>query len=723
MRISSLPRPAALLAAGLVPVLLGSVVATAAWADDAPTVDPPTIAQAAIHHPPVEFPAEPDEPMLVHTPAAELEAPALEAAAPHTAALEPVEPAPVDPAPVDPVERPIDSRESAQSDAPAATVTTPSARVAAPKAGDVDLVSPAIPPGASRDIPITVPVDTTELMVLVVGDHEVEPRLIDPQGRSHPLVRANMRDYVFLIDPPAGEWTLRLTNTGDASHTVNYETAIKRADIQFSISANVGRPELALQAIPTVGGAFLPGLDIQVRVTGPGGVITTQSMVERASNYTATYLGLPYGNYTVYAWFVRDGVTYESGTTGRVAALETTPPVVEYTTEPAASNAAGWFARDVTVRLNSSDSGSGPWSITYVLDGAEPRTVFTNALTLTLRDGEHELTYSARDAQGNESLPHTRTIRVDTGLPTLSVITPAQGATYAPGETVVADYACEDSRSGIRDCAAPVADGEELDTSVEGVHSFRVVATDRAGNLTERTVNYRVGEPDTEAPSVSAQVPDPGAGGWFREPVTIVVNATDAGSGVERIAWHADRGAGSAAGDQAEVTVSTPGIHEVEYWAIDREGNVSERVRVTVRVDLAEPVIEIRSPEPLGASLAPLEPGQVRQGSTVLADFECADEASGVATCEGSTDDGEALPTSQLGVQRFSVVATDVAGHRVEEVVEYEVVAAPAAGGQTPPRPSGALAATGLEIVPLLALAAVLIAAGTLLAVRRLARR
>ena len=72
----------------------------------------------------------------------------------------------------------------------------------------------------------------------------------------------------------------------------------------------------------------------------------------------------------------------------------------------------------------------------------------------------------------------------------------------------------------------------------------------------------------------------------------------------------------------------------------------------------------------------PTEGATYELGSTVLADYACADEAdgSGVASCDGSVADGAAVDTGSLGQKTFTVNASDHAGNTESKSVNYTVV-------------------------------------------------
>jgi len=222
---------------------------------------------------------------------------------------------------------------------------------------------------------------------------------------------------------------------------------------------------------------------------------------------------------------------------------------------------------------------------------------------------------------------------------------------------------------------------------------------------------------DPTAPDAVVRVPDAPASGWFGGPVTIEFEGVDAsGSGVAQLEITIDGGEPVVIdGATHELELSGDGTHAVSLTVIDGTG-ARTTTRATVRIDASAPVVDIRSPvaSPDDASAAAalaaaaLAPGEVTQGATVLADFDCADPHSSITACTGSVADGAALPTSELGERAFTVTATNGAGLTTTHTVSYRVVAAPS--GAVPP-PTG-LASTGAEPLSWLAAACVLTTMG-----------
>lgn len=81
---------------------------------------------------------------------------------------------------------------------------------------------------------------------------------------------------------------------------------------------------------------------------------------------------------------------------------------------------------------------------------------------------------------------------IDDTAPTITITTPADGASYILGSTVLADYTCEDETggSGLASCVGTVADGAPIDTATVGPKAFTVDTADNAGNTDSLTHNY-----------------------------------------------------------------------------------------------------------------------------------------------------------------------------------------------------------------------------------------
>jgi hypothetical protein len=245
-----------------------------------------------------------------------------------------------------------------------------------------------------------------------------------------------------------------------------------------------------------------------------------------------------------------------------------------------------------------------------------------------------------------------------------------------------------------------VADGEALDTSEPGTFEVVVRAVDAAGNETRVVRSYTVAEADAAGPVINFSARAAEASGWYFFGPDVTVTATDA-SAMDIIEWEiltADghrytNGNRSGVDELIVAGFDFPdGVSTLRIHAVDALGNASD-AEYTVRVDGDAPQVTVTSP----AEIVEFE-----QGEVVPFVFTCADDVSGVESCESSV--GDTLPTDALGEQLVTIVATDAAGQSATVELAYTVVPAadPApGGGNGGPTGSGApqLAHTGADSV------------------------
>jgi hypothetical protein len=156
---------------------------------------------------------------------------------------------------------------------------------------------------------------------------------------------------------------------------------------------------------------------------------------------------------------------------------DTTPPQLWYGFSDT-PNEDGWFNREVTLSwawmedesLVTSTSGCD----TAIIGVDTPGTTYTCTAT---SDG------------GTSSL--SAFLKRDATAPTATITSPAYQL-YDLGEVVQPAFTCSDALSGVASCIGGT-NGEPIDTSTPGYHTFNVAITDRAGNPGYVSVDYAVG--------------------------------------------------------------------------------------------------------------------------------------------------------------------------------------------------------------------------------------
>lgn len=183
--------------------------------------------------------------------------------------------------------------------------------------------------------------------------------------------------------------------------------------------------------------------------------------------------------------------TRTNGAVNRITTtIDNTPPATIVT--PTSLPQGGWNNSAVTISLTASDNegGSGVAKIEYSLD--ETNWVTYTAPFDIINEGSTKVYYKSTDRAGNVEEVKFIEIKIDSTPPEIFVTTPAQGTDYILNAQFFADWQATDTLSGISSLTGTALPGNPIDTAPVGTKSFKVTATDKAGNSTEQSVTYNV---------------------------------------------------------------------------------------------------------------------------------------------------------------------------------------------------------------------------------------
>ena len=285
----------------------------------------------------------------------------------------------------------------------------------------------------------------------------------------------------------------------------------------------------------------------------------------------------------------------------------------------------------------------------------------THIPSADLSDGAHTFEVRATDAAGNlDSTPADRSFTVDATAPALAIDSGPQGPTNEAspsfGFTAEAGASVECSidtgSASFGPCsgasghspAAPLTDED---------HSFRVRATDAAGNQTTRTRDFTV---DTQAPATTIDTGPQGPTGNDSPSFSF---SSEPGASFE---CRLDPGAWAPCSSPKSYSNLSDGAHTFRVRAIDAAGNVeASPPQRGFTVDTQAPDTSVDSgPSGLSNDPAPsFDFSADEAGST----FECRFDSDPFAACSGP---GEThIPSADLsdGAHTFEVRATDAAGN------------------------------------------------------------
>lgn len=252
--------------------------------------------------------------------------------------------------------------------------------------------------------------------------------------------------------------------------------------------------------------------------------------------------------------------------------------------------ANGWYISTVTSSGSGADVTSGLASAQVSLDAA------TYGPSLSLGDGTYTVHVRATDLAGNVTTSSTN-VRVDTTPPSLSLSIPGpfsyQAGYYSSNVTITA--AASDSVSGIASTQYSInggawQNGSSVTLSSDGEFTVTFRSTNYAGLITTDSRTVKI---DDTAPVVDfIKLPENTSHfplTWFKTPVSIGLDVTDAYSGVGVVNWYANNPPYTVWSPAASQTFSTDGVHTLMVQAQDVAGN-NLVTGTSVRVDQTPPL-------------------------------------------------------------------------------------------------------------------------------------
>jgi hypothetical protein len=248
---------------------------------------------------------------------------------------------------------------------------------------------------------------------------------------------------------------------------------------------------------------------------------------------------------------------------------------------------------------------------------------------------------------------------------------PAASATLSQGAnaagwhnsdvTVRLDAADNDGGSGLREITYSVNGAFAYATSpsvtipvnVEGTTTITFYAADLAGNT--GAAQQIIVKLDKTAPVVgTSRAPEANANGWNNTDVVAGYSATDALSGF-----------GDGPEESGAYTFGGEGAGQsFTFRVTDLAGNAASATVADVSIDKTAPVVHLR--RPVEGAFYPL-------GQAALADYDCADNLSGLGSCAGTVAANSRFDTATVGAKTFNVAAADLAGNTAARAVVYTV--------------------------------------------------
>jgi sugar lactone lactonase YvrE len=154
---------------------------------------------------------------------------------------------------------------------------------------------------------------------------------------------------------------------------------------------------------------------------------------------------------------------------------DATPPVLTFGAASPLPNANGWNKTNVSVLFTHSDALSGVASASS-----------TSPVVISAEGAGVAGQVTVTDLAGNTATFTTEPRNIDKTPPVVSIVSPANGASFGFYQDVAADFSCTDV--SLLSCTAPVANGAMVNTRTAGARTFKVTGKDLV-NFTASVTN------------------------------------------------------------------------------------------------------------------------------------------------------------------------------------------------------------------------------------------
>jgi hypothetical protein len=363
---------------------------------------------------------------------------------------------------------------------------------------------------------------------------------------------------------------------------------------------------------------------------------------------------------------------------GRTASATRTVVVNAPPTVAIAAPAAGGLVQHgdlVTFTGTAGDLEDGNLSSAIVWTSSRDGALGTGSTIslATLQAAVHTITATVTDGGGRST--STSIQMTVNAAPTLSIVTPAGGSLFAPGDPVVFTAAAADAEDGNLGAAVvwssnltgPLGTGTPLThgTLPSGTHIVTARVVDSQGGSASATITVVI----NAAPTVSITTPASGAVYSPGDLVTLTGTAHDLEDGplASTIGWRSDLAGPLGTGPSLSLVTLLSGIHTITATVTDGGGRTTSTA-ITVVVNQA-PSVDIR---------VTFSGGTLRLIGTAL-DLEDGDISSATvwtSSLDGFLGTGSTINGSVLSVGTHVITAgiTDAGGKHASDQITIEIL-------------------------------------------------
>jgi len=499
---------------------------------------------------------------------------------------------------------------------------------------------------AELTIDTTAPVTSSN-----IGDKWVNGKNKDFKVQLMPTDDLSGVDKTFYTfgDGPEIEGTT-IEVEADGIYPVSYYSIDKAGNVETAKSQELKVDRTAPVTTSSVrDGSVLHTFEVDLAATDNlSGVVKTQFSINGGDLQEGTKINFGGAGLFTLAFYSEDAAGNREETRTISVMVDLVPP-----TTTSNLDSIGWVNTDLPIVLKAEDDLSGVDKTFYAVNGSEYNFEAPTSLT---EEGTHQVSYYSVDKAGNVEEKHEVSVSIDKTKPV--TVSSLDGGFAQPGVEV--KLTATDNLSGVDKTFVRVNGEEKNEASFplneEGVYLIEYYSVDVAGNVEDKhSFTLTV---DRTAPVTETNLEDK----WYIGEVAVQLSATDNLSGVDKTYYGTD-GAPLVEGDK--FFLRGEGVRKVEFYSIDKAGNVENKHEQTVKIDSTAPVTEAN----LDGIFA-VKPGfEVKLAPT--------DNLSGVKTTyytvNGAAGEGTSFQLDMIGPTTVTYYSVDVAGN-VEAVHTYEIV-------------------------------------------------
>lgn len=319
----------------------------------------------------------------------------------------------------------------------------------------------------------------------------------------------------------------------------------------------------------------------------------------------------------------------------------TTKQITVANVPPVADAGEDIVTNEVTVTFNASASYDPDGTIIrYVWDFGDGSTGFGEIDDHTYDEGTYTVQLNVTDNDGAYDVT-TLEVLIDTTAPVTNATLNGTGSDNWYRSNVTVTLNATDEASGVK------ATWYLLNNTVNGTwqryNASFIVAGEGRHNLTYYSVDNASNREDNQSVAINIDTTPPnttyalngteGKQGWYRGSVIVTLNATDALSGVARVAYTVDDGDWETY--DGGITISSTGNHTLRFYATDTAGNQEETENVTINIDSTDPAASLDVPQSgmvylFGREFIPTLLGRTVIIGDLTASVTASDDHSGV---------------------------------------------------------------------------------------------